>query len=377
MRINMKQQSSLLERLLKNEFDISVKHSKSIEMVARINGFSDYHAFLRGAEKIDKQIFFGKTIHTVSSRSNCSGEDAVSFILGHLFNTILKRKYCVMDTRGSLFGAKENPYSEIVTPISYFNSHLESSYRLIGDEAWTEVVDKKNKSHNWHYGYRGLLPDSRIFNEVLMTNSLNANKSKDKQLLLDYLRNKNCETAIVATRPFNNNETLPFVIGLDSATDFTPIYHIAVAHSYCGGIEHVMESINCIRGNNPQATIICWISSHEDDKYNNSGKNLPQRRFNEQNKHGDLEEIAGFGFVKDVNHIYKNLLNTLQENSVPFITIPYFKNYSVFTAGEYYSDFPITAQDVAVRDALAMDVLEQLVASGFVSKISSSPATSR
>lgn len=349
MRANIKHQSSLLKKLLKDDFGIEIKHHQAIESVARINGFSDYHAFLKGVGKLDKQIFFGNTVHAVLGSSYCLGEDAVCFLLGHLFNTALQREYCVMDARGNTSDPKIK--SEVVTPESYLKSMNET---------------EGTSNPFWSALYRGLLADSNIFDEVLVSKESLSN-DQQLELLVNYFESKKFSSAIVTGKPWwEKGSAPPFFVGLDSFSNLTPIYHVSVAHSHRR--ERTSDTIDLIRSHDPLANVICWISSHHDAPGGNEESAMAQILFDKQNEFGNLLEIPGLGFVSDDYYYQKfsSLLNDLDYKNIPFIKIPYFENYSIFTAGSYYHQArPFMAQDAAIRDALALNVLDQLVALGF------------
>jgi hypothetical protein len=349
---NFHTQSAVLRKVIKQQFDIDIPHHQALATVARMNGFSDYQSLRRGAEKVSQQLFIGNVLHTVFGPSYFCGEDAVAFILGHLFNMMSKGKYFAVDARGTKIepGIKRENWigREALSPAQH-----------------REQVTDDDVVH-WSHPAHGLILDSEIFEEVTILREGMPPAEKTKHLL-NCIQETVCNTGLIVV---GSDDQWNFVSEISSHTSFTPVYHLSISYNYIlrgRGASMVSTVIDRIKKADPTAVIVCWLFEH-DDASNGVDSTAQRIIYSEQSSIGDRYEVPDLGFVRSVGacEFYKAILNTLRTHDIPFLQVPYFKGRNAVYARNPHNTLPVTAQISAEQDRIAQALLVQMVDKGMM-----------
>lgn len=349
---NIKTQSAVLKKHLSNDFGLELKTHQTNEIVARMLGFSDYQAMLRGITKVHRRMFEGKVLHCVASAHYFSGEDEICYLLGQILN-LRRSYYFAVEMRGSWRGTGRQgaPETLVVRPSE---EHQESSKYLLPtlDGIGTPYISSPANE---------LISSSPIFPEVLVFE--HSDNSRSWNILDSYIGAKPFQCGIVSTGEDHRWKVLK---DTSVRTEYSLVFHVAISNTYASGNNpsHIVELLQSLRAESRDSLIVAWI--FEDDcasgmRSTRSRERIvvPEDEFPHDAATG-WERVEHLGFVKSHAHaFFTRVMETLADYEIPFIRVPHYSGEKCFIAQKFHDSEP-TPQQVRERDAITLEIIRQM-----------------
>lgn len=330
---NIKFQSAVLKKFLFTEFGIKLATHQTTELVSRMHGFSDYQSLLRGVEKLAKRIFDGKVVHIAASSHYFSGEDEICYFLAQILK-LKGQRFFTIEARGH--GPDSNGHRVVLR--SGVPAHSDTQGM---DGFWTEAND--------------LIAASDIFEEVMLVDS--GTFAQQATVMEAYSSSRPFQAGIISTGEKGTWRKLDF---LSTHTDFSPVYHVAISHTYANRTnpEGVIRLLDELENRAPDAPVVAWI--FEDDCATGRDRRERDRAILPAglDDFHTLEAttlLEGLGRVDTVNgRFFAPVMTALEQLGIPFIRVPHYTGPRCFVTDR------LAPATVAERDRITADLLEQM-----------------
>lgn len=337
---NIKIQSAVLRKFLFTEFGIELGSQRTIELVSRMHGFSNYQQLLRGAEKLAKRIFDGKIVHVAATSHYFSGEDEICYFLAQILK-LKGQRFFAIEARGHGRDGSGNRMLLCRGGVRARSDVMETS------SFWTEAND--------------LISASDVFEEVMLVDS--GTFVEQVAVMEAYWSSRSFQAGIVSTGEKGTWRKLGF---LSTHTDFSPVYHVAISHTYANRTNPtgVIRLLGELKDRAPGAPVVAWI--FEDDCA--SGRDGRKRdrailpiEVDDPRTLRATTLIEGLGRVDTANgRFFAPIMVTLTELNIPFIRVPHYAGPRCFVADR------LLPAMVAERDRVTADLVRQMQSLGMV-----------
>lgn len=337
---NIKFQSAVLRKFLFAEFGIKLAAHQTNELVSRMHGFSDYQALLRGAEKLAKRIFDGKVIHVVATSHYFSGEDEICYFLAQILK-LRGQRFFTIEARGH--GLDSNGHRVLLCSggVRARSDAMEKS------GFWTEAND--------------LISASDVFEEVMLVDS--GTFADQAAVMEGYWSSRNFQAGIVSTGEKGTWRKLGF---LSTYTDFSPVYHVAISHTYANRTNPsgIIRLLRELKERAPGAPVVAWI--FEDDCATGRDRRTRDRailpvKAEDSRTLRATTVIEGLGRVDTANgQFFAPIMIALAELDIPFIRVPHYTGPRCFVIDR------LVPAVIAERDRITANLLGQMQSLGMV-----------
>lgn len=331
---NIKFQSAVLKKFLFTEFSIKLATHQTTELVSRMHGFSDYQSLLRGVEKLAKRIFDGKVVHIAASSHYFSGEDEICYFLAQILK-LKRQRFFAIEARGH--GSDSNGHRVVLR--SGVPDHSDTQD---WGGFWTEAND--------------LITASDIFEEVMLIDS--GTFAQQATVMEAYSSSRPFQAGIISTGEKGTWKKLDF---LSTNTDFSPVYHVAISHTYANRTnpQGVIRLLNELENRAPDAPVVAWIFEDDcatgRDRRERDRAILPAGLDDNSRTLEVTTLLEGLGRVDTVNsRFFAPVMNALGRLGIPFIRVPHYTGPRCFVTDR------LTPTAVAERDRITADILEQM-----------------
>jgi hypothetical protein len=331
---------------------LELKTHQSNEIVARMLGFSDYQAMLRGITKVDRRIFEGKVLHGVASAHHFSGEDETCYLLGQILN-LRGSNYFTVEMRGSWrrTGQQGAPETFIVGPSEEHQKSAKYLSLNLDDLGTPYISSSANE----------LIASSPIFPEVLVFE--HSDNSHSWTILNSYIGAKPFQSGIVSTGEGNRWKVLK---DTSARTEYSLVYHVAISNTCATGSNpsHIVALLQSLRAESRDSVIVAWIFEDECSSGMHGTRSrerivVPDREFSKDVATG-WERVEHLGFVRSHAHaFFTRVMETLANYEIPFIRVPHYSGEKCFIA-QKFSDSEPTPQRVRERDAITLEIIRQM-----------------